>query len=47
VLDQRTLFRMTMAVDDLVKVVDMSLDGFFAGSDIRFEALQAALTILA
>ena len=45
-LDQRTLFRMTMAVDYLVEVVNMSLDSCFAGGDTRLEALQAASAIL-
>lgn len=46
-LDQRTLFRMTMAVDDFVEVVNVSLDSCFAGGNTRLEALPAASAILA
>jgi hypothetical protein len=46
-LDQRALFRMTMAVDDLVEILNMSVDSYFAGGDTCLEALQAASAILA
>jgi len=46
-LDQRPLFRVTRAVDDLVEVVNLALAGGFAGGDTRLEARQAAAAILA
>jgi hypothetical protein len=45
-LNQRALFRVSMAVDNPAEVLTMSLDGGFAGGDTRREAMQTASAIL-
>ena len=45
-LDQRALFRMTMAMDHCAEILLMPADGFFAGRNTRLKALQTTLTIL-
>lgn len=44
--NQLFLFCVLMAVDDLPELVDMSLDGYFAGFDVWFDAVPASPAVL-